>query len=98
MARKELLNNLGHPVSYDDILHIDATWAAGILEANDGYSTVRTNIRENNFAQVASDNENYGQENNSQHVTNTVLYQYRKLSGSYFHNKLTHMVTYSRES
>ena len=45
MARKELLNNLGHSVSYDDILHIDATWAAGILEANDGYPTVRTNIR-----------------------------------------------------
>ena len=36
------LNNLGHSVSYGDILRIDTTWAAGILEANNGYSTVPT--------------------------------------------------------
>ena len=41
-----LLNNLGHSVSYDDIVRIDTTCAAGILEVNDGYSTVPTNIRE----------------------------------------------------
>ena len=40
-----LLNNLGHSVSYDDIVRIDTT-CAGILEVNDGYSTVPTNIRE----------------------------------------------------
>ena len=74
-----LLNNLGHSVSSDNILHIDTPFAAGILEANDGYSTVPTNIRENSFIQAASDNGDYGQENNSQHVTNTVLYQYLKL-------------------
>ena len=35
-----LLNNLGHSVSYDDILRIDTTWAAGILEV-----TVPNNIK-----------------------------------------------------
>ena len=83
-----LLNNLGHSVSSDNILHVDTPLAAGILEANDGYSTVPTNIRENSFTQAASDNGDYGQENNSQHVTNTVLYQYLKLSGSYAHNTI----------
>ena len=51
-----LLNNLGHSVSYDilriDILRIDTTWAAGILEANDRYFPVPTNIREKMFTQV----------------------------------------------
>ena len=36
------LNNLEHSVSYGDVLRIDTTWAAGILEANYGYSTVPT--------------------------------------------------------
>ena len=51
-----LLNNLGHSVSYDilriDILRIDTSWAAGILEANDRYFPVPTNIREKMFTQV----------------------------------------------
>ena len=81
-----LLNNLGHSVSYDNILRIDTTWAAGILEANDRYFPVPTNIREKMFTQVASDNGVYGQETNSQYVTNTVLYQYPEPSGSYAHN------------
>ena len=69
-----LLNNLRHSVSYGDILSIDTTWAAGILEANDRQSTVPTNIRENIFTQASSDNEGYDQENYYKHVTNTVLY------------------------
>ena len=79
-----LLNNLGHSVSYDNILRIDATSAAGILEPNDGYSTIPTNIRENTFTQTTSDNGDYGQENNSQHVTN----QYLELSETYAHNAI----------
>ena len=38
------------------------------------------------FTQVASDNGVYGQETNSQYVTNTVLYQYPEPSGSYAYN------------
>ena len=82
------MNILGHSVSYDDIYCVDTSWAAGILEANDGYSTVPTNIRENNFIQATSDNGDYGQENNPQHVTNTFLYQYPELLGSYAHNTI----------
>ena len=63
-----LLNNLGHSVGYNDILRIDTTWAAGNLEANDGYSAVPINIRENIFTQAASDNGGYDQENNSQRL------------------------------
>ena len=87
------LNNLGHSVSYDDILRIDTTWVAGICEANNGYSTVSTNIREKIFTQAASDNVDYGQENNFQHVTNTVLYRCPELSGSYAHNTLPFRTT-----
>ena len=54
---KELLNNLGHSVSYN-ILRIDTTLTAGIFEANNGYSTVPTN-RENIFTQATSDIRNY---------------------------------------
>ena len=56
-----LLNNLGHSLSYDDIVRIDTTCAAGILEVNDGYSTVPTNIRVKFFIQAVSDNGDYGQ-------------------------------------
>ena len=55
------MNNLGHSVSYDDIVRIDTTCTAGILEVNDGYSTVPTNIRVKFFIQAVSDNGDYGQ-------------------------------------
>ena len=70
------LNNLGHCISYDDVLRIDTNWASGIIENGDGYATIPSNIKHNAFTQAASDNGDYGQENCSQHVTNTVLYQY----------------------
>ena len=82
-----LLINLGHSVGYNVILRIDTTWAAGNLETYDGYSTVPTN-RENIFTQAASDNGGYGQENNSQRLNNTILYQYPEPSGSYAHNTI----------
>ena len=54
----------------------------GLIEADEGFATVPTNIRPNVFTQTAFDNGDYGQENNSQHVTNTVLYQYNSYTGS----------------
>ena len=43
------------------------------------------NINENIFTQAASNNEDYSQENNSQHVTNTVMYQYPPQGNSQGH-------------
>ena len=40
------------------------------------------------FIQAVSNNGDYGQENNSQHVTKTFLYQYPELSGSYVQNTI----------
>ena len=69
------LNNLGHCICYDDVLRIDTSWAAGLIEEGDGYATIPTNIVPGIFTHAAFDNGDYGQENASQHVTNTVLYQ-----------------------
>ena len=44
-----LLNNFRQSVSYEDILRTDTTWAARILEANHGHSTIPTDIRETIF-------------------------------------------------
>ena len=85
------LNNLGHCISYDDVLRIDTSWASGIIERDEGYATIPTNVIPNVFTQAASDNGDYGQENNSQHVTNTVLYQYNRISGTFPDNNVIHI-------
>ena len=54
------------------------------MEFGDGYATIPSNISSNIFIQAASDNGDYGQENNSQHVTNTVVYT----------NKCSHLLMY----
>ena len=77
------LNNLGHCISYDDVLRIETTWATALVEEGEGYATIPTNVKPNFFTQAASDNGDYGQEILSQHVTNTVLYQYNNLCGSF---------------
>ena len=63
-------------MNYHEVLGIDAYWAEQIIERGDGYATIPTNIVFAEFAQAAFDNADYGQENASQHVTNTVIYQY----------------------
>ena len=40
------------------------------------HATIPSNVFPSFFTQAASDNGDYSQESNSQHVTNTVLYQY----------------------
>ena len=77
------LNNLGHCISYDDVLRIETTWVTALVEEGEGYATIPTNVKPNLFTQAASDNGDYGQEILSQHVTNTVLYQYNNLCGSF---------------
>ena len=70
------LNNLGHCISYDTVLWTDTSWAMETMNEGEGYSTIPSNIQLNIFTQAAFDNGAYGQGNASQHVTNTVLYQY----------------------
>ena len=55
-------------------MRIDTIWATNILNEDVGYVMIPTKIIYGNFTQAAFDNADYGQENNSQHVTNTVLY------------------------
>ena len=50
------LNNLGHCVSYDDILRVETTWESNIIESGDGYATIPSNIIPCLFAEPASDN------------------------------------------
>ena len=71
-----LLNKFGESVNYHEVLGIDAYRAEQIIERSDGYATISTNIVFGECTQAAFDNANYGQENASQHVTNTVIYQY----------------------
>ena len=78
-----LLNKFGESMSNHEVLGIGAYWAEQIIERGDGYATIPTNIVFGEFAQAAFDNANYGQENASQHVTITVIYQYCR-NGEYF--------------
>ena len=41
------LNNLGHCINYDTVLRIDNSWAMGIMNEGEGYSTVPSNIQPN---------------------------------------------------
>ena len=45
-------------------------------------------LEKNIFTQVDSDNGDYGQENNSEHITNIVLVHYLEFSESYAHNAI----------
>ena len=71
-----ILNRQGDSIRYQDTLSIEAYWAADLLEDGNGYATIPTNISHGIFTQAATDNSDYLQENASQHITNTVLYQY----------------------
>ena len=45
-----------------------------LLEEREKYATLPSNVKPDIFSLVAFDNADYGQENNSQHITNTVTY------------------------
>ena len=69
------------------MLTIDTTWSTDIIESNVGYVALPTNVKSGVFIQAASDIADYGQENSSQHVTNTVLYQYGEMNIQHIGNK-----------
>ena len=83
------LNRLGACISYDDLMCIDTKWAGDILEEGDEHATLPSNVKSGIFSQVAFDNGDYGQESNSQHITNTVKYQYPK--GSFSEETVTYV-------
>ena len=60
-----------------------------ILEEGDEYATLLFNVKPDIFFQVAFDNADYGQENNLQHITNTVIYQYP--NGSFSEDTVTYV-------
>ena len=74
---------------------IEARWASDILEKGNGFATLPSNLSEDFFTQAASDNGDYGQENTSQHITNTVLYQYGNF-GSIEHSSKSKKVSRRR--
>ena len=57
-------------------MRIDTKWVHDILEEGDKYATLSSNVKYDIFSQVVFDNGDYGQENNSQRITNIVIYQY----------------------
>ena len=59
-----------------EVLGTGASWAEQIVERGHGNATIPTNIVFGELSQAAFDNADYGQENASQPVTNTVIYQY----------------------
>ena len=69
-------------MKYDDLMRTDTKWANDILEEGDEYATLPSNIKPGIVSQVAFNNTHYGQEKNSQHITNTVIYQYPNRSFS----------------
>ena len=75
------MSKLGHSVSYDDVQRIETSWTSSVLESGDGYATLPSNTVKNVFTQAASDNGDYCQENDSQNVTNTVVYQHGEIRG-----------------
>ena len=77
-----ILNKQGDSISYFETLNIESYWANEIIENGEVYSTILTNMKQGFFTQAATDNSDYMQENASQHITNTVLYQY-PLSGTF---------------
>ena len=81
------LNRLAACIKYNDLMRIDTKWANDILEEGDKYATLPSNIKPGIFSQVAFDNTYYGQENNSQHIRNTVIYQYP--NGSFSEDTVT---------
>lgn len=60
-----LLNKMGHCISYDEVLCIDAEWVKTLSEKDDSYTIVPTDIASGYFTQAAVDNADYAQENDS---------------------------------
>ena len=75
-------------VSHDTVRLIETCWAENILRSGDGYATIPSNVKYGDFVQAASDNGDYSQENSTQHVTNTVLYQYPLVPGSFIREEV----------
>ena len=70
-----MLNKNGHCISYDKVLAVETIWVEQLMSNEDGYATPPSNIQSSDgcLVQAIADNGYYGQEENSQHITNIVL-------------------------
>ena len=71
----DICNKNSHCISYNTVSRVEANWADNIIKQNKGYSVIPNNITSCKFTEAVADNSDYGQENNSQHITNTILLQ-----------------------
>ena len=74
-------NRLSACNSSYELMRIGTEWANDILEEGEGYANLTSNVKPDVFSQVIFDNADYGQGNNSQRITNIVIYHYP--SGSF---------------
>ena len=93
-----VINKFGDCISYDQALRIDTFWAEDLLQAEDGYAMVPSNIVKGVFAQAASDNCDYMQALASYHVTNSVIYQYPMSSEASFSSAAIRSAAKKRKS
>ena len=77
-------------------MRIGTKCANGTLEEGDEYGTLRSNVKADIFSRVAFDNADCGQQNNSQHITNTVIYQYP--NGSFNEDTVTYVTKEKRKN
>jgi hypothetical protein len=76
----KLLHNLGHSVSYDEVLRLETALSRNVIQrfAEDGV-VVPSNIHKGSFIQAAADNLDFCEETldgrNTTHATTLVLYQ-----------------------
>ena len=76
----ELLNRMGHCVSYDEMRAVNTSIAEEVLAKVEAFGTViPTNIKPGTFVQIAADNNDLNEETldgkNTTHVTTMVIYQ-----------------------
>ena len=76
----ELLNTMGHSVSYDEMRAVNMSIAEKVLAQVEAFGTViPTNIKPGAFVQIAADNNDLNEETldgkNTMHATTMVIYQ-----------------------
>ena len=76
----ELLNRMGHCVSYDEMRAVNTSIAEEVLAKVEAFGTViPTNIKPGTFVQIAADNNDLNEETlhgkNTTHATTMVIYQ-----------------------
>ena len=77
------------------MIRIYTKWANDILEEGKEYANLTSNVKPDVLSQVIFDNADYGQGNNSQRITNTVIYHYP--SGSFSADTVAYVTKKKKE-